>query len=74
MYDPNTKFIVIFFQNFVSGIGWAVGATVGFVLFLTFFSFILRKLGGVPLVGKWAAKIIAATDDALKGKIKTPGK
>jgi len=74
MCDPNTSFITIFLQNLVSGIGWAVGATVGFVIFLTLLTAILKKMGGIPFVGKWAAKIIESVDDSLKGKIKVPGK
>lgn len=74
MYDSDTSYITIFLQNLTSGIGWAVGATVGFMVFLTLLTAILKKMGGIPFIGKWAAKIIEAVDDSLKGKVKVPGK
>jgi hypothetical protein len=50
-----------FKKGFFQGIGWAFGVTVGFVLVSTILILILQSLGGLPLIGKWIASIVEAT-------------
>jgi hypothetical protein len=52
-------------RGFVSGVGWAFGATLGFAVISTILVFVLRQLGGIPLVGGWIALIVQSTLDQL---------
>ncbi len=54
-----------FKDGFVRGLGWAFGVTIGFVIVSTILIFILRLLGGLPLIGKWIANIVDATQEQL---------
>ena len=47
------------------GIGWAIGVTIGFVIISTILLFALRGLGGLPLVGRFFASIVEATQEQL---------
>ena len=58
----------IFFKSFIGGIGWAAGATFGFAVLLTVVSFLMRMLGGMPLVGDFFAGLIEATNQAMRAK------
>ena len=60
------KYSLVFLKGFVSGIGWAMGATIGFALLFSILGFILGKLGGLPLVGDWFARLIEVTNKALE--------
>lgn len=55
----------LFAHGVFAGIGWAVGVTIGFVLISVVLVFVLRSLGGLPIVGKWIAAIVEATADQL---------
>ena len=61
MKDNKSKII----DGLVRGIGWAFGVTIGFVLVSTILVFLLRSLGGLPLVGNWMASIVEATQASL---------
>ena len=52
-------------RGFYSGIGWAVGVTVGFVIISSILVIVLQKLGGIPLIGSWLASIVDATQSQL---------
>ncbi len=52
-------------EGFFAGIGWAFGVTVGFVLISTIIVFVLRQLGGLPLIGAWIASIVEETQTQL---------
>ena len=52
-------------RGFYSGIGWAFGATVGFVIVSSILVLFLQKLGGLPLIGKWIASIVGITLEQL---------
>jgi len=58
-----------FLKGFLAGLGWAVGATLGFAIFVTLLSMILNLLGGLPYIGSVLADIIHFTNQALKTKI-----
>jgi len=55
----------LFKKGFISGIGWAFGVTLGFVLVSTILVLVLNALGGLPLIGKWIADIVEATQSQL---------
>ena len=55
-----------FKRGFITGIGTAFGATVGFAIVSTVIIFILQHLGGLPLIGSWIANIVKYTQNALK--------
>ena len=66
--DPKEKKRTIFIKNFIGGLGWAAGTTVGFGLLIALIGLILKWLGGLPLVGNFFANLIEVTNEALKTK------
>jgi hypothetical protein len=52
-------------EGFFAGIGWAFGVTIGFVLISTLIVFVLRNLGGLPLIGAWLADIVEETQSQI---------
>jgi hypothetical protein len=47
----------IFFNNFLGGIAWGLGATVGVSIFLAIVAFILSKINLIPYVGEFVSNI-----------------
>ena len=70
--NPKDKYSLIFLKSIVGGIGWAVGATLGFALLISILGFILRNLGGLPLIGDWFARLIEVTNKALEARKALP--
>lgn len=62
---PDNSVGRIFFVNFIGGIGWVLGMTLGVSLLVLITSSIISALGGMPIIGSWIAKIIAVTQQAL---------
>ena len=56
----------VFAKNFVAGIAWGVGASIGLSLIFTVATTILRWLGGLPIIGSFLADVIEATVKALE--------
>ncbi|MDO8504086.1 MAG: DUF5665 domain-containing protein [bacterium] len=54
------------YQNFLGGMAWSLGATTGLAIIIAILTFILGRLGGLPLVGEWLANIVAETSRALE--------
>jgi len=54
-----------FLDGIIIGLGWAVGATLGFVIISTLLVVVLQGLGGLPLVGGWIASIVDVTQEQL---------
>lgn len=54
--------------NFLGGIAWGLGATIGFAFVITVLTFLLNQIGGIPLVGEWIANIVAATNRSLEAR------
>jgi hypothetical protein len=48
----------IFINNFIGGIAWAVGATIGLALIVAVLTLILKNVDLIPVVGDFVAKII----------------
>jgi len=58
-------------HNFVGGIAWGLGLTVGISVLAAFLSLVLTKAGGLPLVGGWLAGLVEATLKAMEtGRLK----
>lgn len=53
-------------EGFYRGLGWSFGVTVGFVFISTVGIMLLQKLGGLPIIGKFIADIVEATNAALQ--------
>lgn len=66
--NPEESYISIFFKNFLGGIGWATGVTIGFALFISFLGYLFNRAGGLPLIGDWFARLIEVTNQALEAK------
>lgn len=62
---PAESFHRIFIANFIGGIGWVLGITVGLSLIGFLVSKLFEAVGGLPYVGEQIAIIIQATSDAL---------
>jgi len=56
----------VFVKNFVAGIAWGIGASIGLSLIFTVTTAILRWLGGLPIIGNFLADVIEATIKALE--------
>ena len=48
----------IFFNNFIGGIAWALGATIGLALIVGVLTLILKNASLVPVIGNFIADII----------------
>jgi len=48
----------ILINNFIGGIAWALGATVGLSLFFTLLSLIGKQVNLVPVVGSFVSQVI----------------
>jgi len=55
-----------FLQNFIAGVGWSFGASLGVVIIVGILTWILSLLGGLPVVGEFFAKLITTTQKALE--------
>jgi len=59
-YEKATKLskgeIVI--NNFIGGLFWALGATVGLALIFTILAFIAKNINLVPVIGSFVSQII----------------
>jgi len=44
-------------NNFIGGISWAIGATVGFSLFVAIIGLILKQINLIPIIGNFTAEI-----------------
>ena len=49
--------VEIFLNNFLGGIAWGLGATVGVSIFFAIFAFILNKVNLIPVIGGFVSEI-----------------
>ena len=56
----------VFVKNFIAGIAWGIGATIGLSLIFAIITSILKGLGGLPIVGTFFADLIEVTNKALE--------
>lgn len=52
-----TRRKTIFINNFIGGIAWALGSTIGLTVIVALISFILRKVDLIPLIGSYIAQL-----------------
>lgn len=45
-------------NNFLGGLSWAIGASIGFSLLIAILGFIAAKAGLIPIVGTFVSQII----------------
>lgn len=55
-----------FKDGFFSGIGWAFGVTIGFVLISTLLVYLFNLLGDLPFIGHFFANIVQSTLEQLQ--------
>lgn len=48
----------IIINNFIGGIAWGFGATIGLAVILSIISFMLREINFVPFVGDFVSQIV----------------
>jgi hypothetical protein len=48
----------IFLHNFLGGMAWGLGTLIGASLVLALFSFVLSKVGVIPLIGGWIGRLV----------------
>lgn len=48
----------IILNNFIGGISWAIGATVGLALFFAIISIAAKNINFVPIVGSFASDVL----------------
>jgi len=60
-----TKKHSLFRSGFISGLGWAFGVTIGFVLVSTIVLLVLRSIDSTTLFGSFIADIVEATQEQL---------
>lgn len=48
----------IIWNNFIGGIAWALGATVGISLFFTLLGLVSKSINLIPVVGTFVSEII----------------
>jgi hypothetical protein len=63
--DTNLQVI---FKGFLSGLGWMVGATLGFTILVA----VLNWLDGLPIIGNFIAAIVEMTNRALETRQNLP--
>ena len=49
----------ILINNFLGGISWGLGVTVGLAVVLTIFGFIFRQINLIPIVGEFLTDIVS---------------
>ena len=60
--------LFVFLRGIVGGNGWAIGATIGFAFLIWVLSFVLNRLGGLPVIGDFFANLISITNEALESR------
>lgn len=49
----------IFFNNFLGGIAWGIGATIGVSIFFAVLAFILSKINLIPIIGNFITGVMS---------------
>lgn len=56
----------LFWRQFLLGICYGLGATVGLAIVITLFGYILHLLGGLPIVGNWLGTLAKSLRDSYR--------
>ncbi|OGY07969.1 MAG: hypothetical protein A2782_02370 [Candidatus Blackburnbacteria bacterium RIFCSPHIGHO2_01_FULL_43_15b] len=70
IYHSGQKRSKIFVNNFIGGIGWGLGATVGLAAFLALTTFVLSKVNFVPIIGQFTSQVVQFVQDSGPQRIK----
>ncbi len=57
----------VLWRNFLRGVAFGLGQTVGAVLLLALLAWLLSQLQVVPVLGEWIARLLEAIQTAQKG-------
>jgi hypothetical protein len=59
-YERSSKLMLreIIFNNFIGGVSWAIGATVGLAIFFALLTLIAKNINLVPIIGSFVSDII----------------
>lgn len=66
--NKTAKLSRVLIANFIGGMSWALGMTLGFSILVYILSLILNAVGGLPLIGNYLADIITYTQQALNNR------
>ena len=72
MSDQKEKKSSVFFKNFIAGLAWMFGATLGFAIVVTTLGVLFNWIGGLPVIGEWLADVITWTNRALETRTSLP--
>lgn len=53
----------IIIDNFIGGISWGLGATIGLALVLTLFGFLMKNINVVPVIGEFVSQVAEYVED-----------
>lgn len=53
----------IIVDNFIGGISWGLGATIGLALVLTVFGFLMKNINVVPVIGEFVSQVAQYVED-----------
>jgi hypothetical protein len=56
----------LFLNGFIQGMGWSFGVTLGFIIISILLVYVLKLLGGMPLIGNFIAGIVESTLEQIK--------
>lgn len=62
---PTVKHTLL--HNFLGGVAWGLGVTIGFAIVGFFLSNVVNSIGGIPAVGGFFANLVRATLEELNG-------
>jgi hypothetical protein len=48
----------IIFNNFIGGVAWALGATIGLSIIITFLTLISKQVNLIPVVGSFVSQVV----------------
>lgn len=58
--------VPFFIQGILSGLGWSLGATIGFAIVAGIVTFVLSQLGALPVIGQFFTDLQNAIDQLSK--------
>ena len=54
MKDTRKSIII---NNFIGGIAWAVGSTIGITVMVALIGYVIGKINLIPVIGNWASEV-----------------
>lgn len=47
-----------FFSNLFGGIAWGIGTSIGIIVGLSIFAFLITRINFIPIIGSWLAQVL----------------